>query len=355
MGRLPVIFIVPAALLRDDLAELPELLSIVRLGFHGRHRVLIDPAWRAEPSAHPLHSWLRTRAAPEARWLREAFDAALRSAPTPERVAVRVSDVATSRWATSTPTLTVADAFALAHAPLHLLLEDFEDDASLLFWAGRALQSPSWTRIEMARRNGWLEVEHGGGNGSMQRRVDSLDAGRALRTWVMFDHDGLQPGDDNRSSQAKRLAESCARKGIKPHGLARRSIENYLPTELLDRWARDHFKDETEGSATRTETLARRRALVDAFQRLTNEQRRHYYLREGLRKDATRNVGLTPVFSMISSEDQAELACGFDQYDRGGVSRLFADPRAQVKPGVLNDDGSAGELRVILDSIVARL
>ncbi len=355
MGHLPVIFIVPAALLRDDLPELPELLSIVRLGFHGRHRVLTDPAWRAEPSAHPLHSWLRTRAAPEARWLREAFDAALRSSPPPERVAVRLTDGATSSWATSPPTLTVADAFTLAHAPLHLLLEDFEDDASLLFWAGRALESPSWARIERARRSGWLEVEHAGGNGSMQRRVDSLDVGRALRSWAMFDHDGLQPGDDNRSSQAKRLAESCVRKGIEQHGLARRSIENYLPIDLLDRWANDHFKDETEGSATRPETLTRRRALVDAFRRMTREQRRHYYMREGLRKDATRDVGLDPVFSMIPWEDQAELACGFDQYDRRGVSRLFGHPRAQVRAGVLTADGSASELRAILDSIVARL
>jgi hypothetical protein len=355
MGHLRVIFIVPSTLFRDDLEGLPELLSVVRLAFHGRHRVLVEPSWRAEPSPHPLHAWLRGRAAIEARWIREAFDAALRSSPPPERVAVRLAAGATSSWARPTPTLTVADACSLAHAPLHLLLEDFEDDASLLFWAGRALENPSWARIEKARRHGWQEVEHGGGNGSMRRRVDALDASRALRTWVMFDHDGLQPGDDNRSPQAKRLAESCARRGIEPRWLARRSIENYLPPELLDRWAKDHFKGEDDGRFTSEEKLARRRALVDAFQRLTADQRRHYYLREGLRKDANREVGLPSVFSMIPWEDQAALACGFDEYDREGVSRLFGHPRAQVKAGVLKDDGSAGELRTILDSIVARL
>jgi hypothetical protein len=350
-----MIFIVPSTLFRDDLKALPELLSIVRLAFHGRHRVLVEPSWRDEPSAHPLHAWLRTRGAPEARWIRDAFDAALRSAPAPERVAVRLTDAGTSTWTPPKPTLTIADAFALAHAPLHLLLEDFEDDASLLFWGGRALQSPSWTHIEKAWRNGWLEVEHGGGNTSMRRRVEALDPGRALRTWVMFDHDGLQPGDGDRSPQAKRLAESCARQDIKPHGLARRSIENYLPPELLDRWAKDHFKDENDSSFTPEERLVRRRALVDAFQRLTVDQRRHYYLREGLQKDASRTLGLSPVFSMIPWEDQAALACGFDAHDRDGISRLFGHPRAQVKAGVLKDDGSAGEMRVILDSIVARL
>lgn len=343
-----MIFRIQGALFRDDLGELPELLAIVRLGFRNRHRVYLDPP------GHPLDGWLNSRPKGEAAWVRAAFECSLRSQPATERVEVRVVEGAT-RWTENPPELCIADAYRLAHMPLRLLLEDFDDDADFIRWAGRALEGPHWIRVFRSLERGWAEVEHGGGNTSMRRKVEVLDNFHARRTWVMFDHDGLVPGDANRSGDSRRLLECCDAQGVRRHPLHRRSVENYLPPVLLERWALDQFRRAESERVTPLDLLVRRQGAVEAFKRLTPAQRRHYYFREGLGKDATRDGSLPAPFTTLAWEDQAALACGFDSLDNDGITRLFGDPRAVVKARVLREDGSDGEVSAILESIVEAL
>lgn len=343
-----MIFRIQGTLFRDDLGELPELLAVVRLGFRRRHRVYLDPP------GYSLDGWLNSRPLAEAAWVRAAFDFSLRSQPATERVEVRVAE-GTTRWSAEPPELCVADAHRLAHMPLRLLIEDFEDDAHFIRWVGHALEGAHWLRLNEALAHGWAEVEHGGGNTSMCRKVDALDLFQVRRTWVMFDHDGLTPGDSNRSNNSRLLRERCDARTVRRHPLMRRSIENYLPVVLLEHWAKDHFKSEDEASFTRPEVQERRQGAVDAFKRLLPAQRRHYYFREGLRKDAARGGSLPAPFANLPWEDQVALACGFDAHDGAGITRLFGDPRARVQPRVLREDGSYGEAAAILKSIVEAL
>jgi hypothetical protein len=182
---------------------------------------------------------------------------------------------------------------------------------------------------------------------------------RAQRTWVMFDHDGVEPGDDKRGPTPLKLVEHTATRDVGAHCLARRSIENYLPLVLLRRWAKGDFDDPNR--LIPQEERERRHVLVGAFARLKPTRQHHYYFREGLRKDARRDGTLPPVWAPTEVDDQIKvddlwaLACGFDALDRDGITRLFGHPGARVKASVLRDDGSHDEAKAILRSIAEAL
>lgn len=358
-------FLLAQELFRDEGGDPHGLLTILRLAFEGRHVVCVE-------EGADFAAWLGRRSDPERDWVRRAVDDSLRSAPHIEKVVVRVCAAASSRWSARPPELTVADACALAHAPLRLVLEDFEDDAHFLRWLGGALDDPFWRRVDYAMRRGWAEVVHGGGTGSMLRLVKALDDGRtdlpwgmvdasdrlkpsqrAQRTWVMFDHDGVEPGDDKRGPTPLKLVEHTAKRGVRGHGLARRSIENYLPLVLLRRWAKGDFDDPDR--MIPPEERGRRHVLVDAFARLKPIRQHHYYFREGLRKDARRDGTLPPVWAPTEVDDLWALACGFDALDHDGITRLFGHPGARVKASVLRDDGSHDEAKAILRSVAEAL
>lgn len=363
-----MIFQLSRELFAKDSSDLPDLLTILRLAFDGRHVVFVEDNTAFE-------SWRSRRTQPEQHWTREAIESSLRGVPHVEKFRARVCASTTSNWRASPPELSLRDAALLSRAPLRLVLEDFEDDACFLRWIGRAINDATWDKIDDAMKRGWIEVVHGGGNGSMRRLVDALDGTRTdlpwgmsdgdchlkaglrpERTWVMFDHDGLAPGPGQRGANAGKLAARCSERRVAHHGLERRSIENYLPLALLQRWARADF--DAREQLTTPEIAARRRLLVDAFSVLKLAQRRHYYFREGLRKDAIRDQNdprrdgsLPEVWASLSFEAQAALACGFDGCDRDGITRLFQHERAQVQRRLLQQDGSDGEARAILRSI----
>lgn len=360
-----MIFTLTRELFRKDDEGSQELQSILRHAFVERHVVLVE-------TGNDYDTWLARRTEPERAWIEQAVDGSLRRAPYAEKVVVRVVAGHRSNWASTTPELVLADAAVIANAPLRILLEDFEDDAHFVRWIGRAVDDAHWHRIDGAMKLGWAEVVHGGGNGSMLRLLHALDEGNATlpwgmldthghlkvalrseRTWVMFDHDGVTPGAEQRGATARKLAEACKARRVHHHGLERRSIENYLPLVLLKRWASGEY--DSPDKSMNDVTRARRAALVQAFEALDPGQRRHYYLREGLSKDAGRDGTLQPPWDKLPVETQFALACGFDAFDRDGITRLFGDARAQVKATALHEDGSLGEARAILRSIVEAL
>lgn len=344
-----------------------DLLSVLRHAFEGRHRVHLE---RSLPG---FRGWIRRRTNAEQAWIELALDASMRdlTSGSPHRARVLVTPA--SRWDLAVPELNTLDAAKLAAAPLRLLLEDFSDDGHFLAWIGKALGNAAWTRVRDSMLRGWVVVAHGGGNSSMRRLLCALapDAsprpwgladGRGVirpdhhlcRHWVMFDHDGTAPGDDHRGANAARLAETCQGLGVRHHALQRRSIENYLTGPLLQRWSTGSFED--AGTHLRPDVLQSRQQLCRAFSRLTKSQQGHYYFREGLRKDADKDLGApAAAFASLSCVDQWALACGFDAYDRRGITRLFSDPRAAVSRQALLNDGSYSEAAKILQSIVEAL
>jgi len=87
----------------------------------------------------------------------------------------------------------------------------------------------------------------------------------------------VEPGDDKRGSTPQKLVEHTVKRGVRAHGLARRSIENYLPLVLLRRWATGDFDDPNR--LIPPEERERRHVLVGAFARLKPTRQRHYYFR----------------------------------------------------------------------------
>lgn len=341
-----------------------ELVTILRCAFEGRHRVSVDT------DAAPVKRWLDRCLPHERAWIDEAVVNSARDFDGGGAFTVRVSSTHIASGSSVPLRLRLREAAALALAPLRLLLEDFEDDAHFLYWIGTALDNAAWRHVDKAMRNGWIAIEHGGGNTSMLRLLRALEPGRAprwgfttpagvlradrhpKRLWVMFDHDGTQPGDAARSANAQRLAEACTRFNVRHHPLRRRSIENYLPLTILNRWRSGDFED--DHVALNAMAREQRRRLYDAFAALSVDQRRHYYLRDGLRKDA-REGELPATFASLALEAQGALACGFDALDKRSITRLFSDGRARVGAGALRVDGSHDEAVAILQSIVEAL
>lgn len=346
--------------------ELHDLLSLLRHAFDGRHRVHV------EPSGARFRAWLQRRSDAERAWVTQALDASMRNLTSGSPRRARVLPTDASRWDEEVLDLSVRDAARLASAPLRLLLEDFEDDGHFLAWVGKALGNSMWSTVREAMLHGWIVVAHGGGNSSMLRLLRALkpdasprpwglaDARGVIRPdhqlcrhWVMFDHDGTEPGDSHRGANAEKLATTCRDLRVRHHALGRRSIENYLPEPLLQRWSRGDF--DAPGIQRRDELLAQRQRLCDAYSRLSKDQQRHYHLREGLRKDSVSETGVPAAFTSISDEDRGVLARGFDGCDRHGITRLFSDPSAAVSTRTLRNDGSHREAAQIIQSIVEAL
>lgn len=359
-------------LLADDVFardgdDLLDLLRVLRLAFDGRHRVHL------ERSGQGFRGWITRRTSAERAWIEQALDASARDLSSGSPRCAKVLGVVLSRWDLDVPELNVGDAARLASAPLRLLLEDFADDGHFLAWIGKALDNSAWSRVRDAMMRGWIVVAHGGGNSSMLRLLRALapdasprpwgleDARGAIRPdhhpcrhWVMFDHDGTEPGDDRRGATAAKLAETCRSLRVRHHALRRRSIENYLPGPLLLRWSTGNFED--AATRVRPDVIESRRRLCDAFSRLSKDQQRHYYFREGLSKDADKELGVpAAAFASLSCADQWALACGFNRFDGAGITRLFSDPGATPRAQALREDGSYNEAVEILQSIAEAL
>ena len=362
-----MLFLLADDVFAQDGDDLLDLLRVLRLAFEGRLRIHIGRAGQG------FRSWITRRTDAERAWIELALDASARDLPSGSPCCAKVLGAAASRWDLDVPELSVGDAARLASAPLRLLLEDFADDGHFLAWIGKALGNSAWSKVRDAMRRGWIVVTHGGGNSSMLRLLRALgpdasprpwgleDARGGIRPdhhpcrhWVMFDHDGTEPGDDRRGATAAKLAETCRTLRVRHHPLRRRSIENYLPSVLLQRWSTGTFEEPARRVAP--DVLQCRQRLCDAFSRLSKDQQRHYYFREGLRKDADRETGaIDAAFASIPCADQWALACGFDAYDKRGVTRLFSDPRAAASAPALREDGSYNEAVEILQGIAEAL
>lgn len=208
-----MIFILARELFGDD-SRARELLSILWLGSSARHVVLVEVGQHYD-------AWLERRTASERAWVSEAVTDALRRHAHPEKVCVKVVTAAHSNWRATPPELSPDDAVVLAHAPLRLVLEDFEDDAQFICWIGRAVDDPNWRRIDHAMRHGWIEVVHGGGNGSMLRLVRALDDEGSALPWGMLDARGAHraPGLTFQGLHVPRRPHRDGRSGDGGHGL----------------------------------------------------------------------------------------------------------------------------------------
>ena len=145
-----------------------------------------------------------------------------------------------------------------------------------------------------------VEYLHGGGTGELckliKRRVgETVAQGIRFRAVTVTDSDARFPGDQERMKKALEIEEVCRNNDIPCIVLNRRTIENYIPDEVLQGWA-----DEPGNQAVIE--------LVNAVCSLTAEQRDHLPMKKKLpidKKLASEEVAL---YASIPAQQRDTLA-----------------------------------------------
>lgn len=282
------------------------LLSLLHLGYEGRHLMTSDPLEDVR-----VAQWLAARSDDESQSCRLAFEAGLREqSRTQPAFSVRVQTGGFSpRVERRELILSLPDALVFLRSEFRVLVEDNSRDREFVL----AIAKPEWRKrlLEMETK-GWLRFEHGGGITRMPETIGVAKQSPLARfcLWVLFDSDSLAP--DNPSDPVRSLMALCG-ENIAFHCLERRAVENYLPLLALEHWA-------AHSSAGRERSDNRKRTFR-AYGSMTPSCRSHYNMKHGFHGDADRddrdNVGT--LYDDLPPQTRQALEHGFGS----AIAKLF--------------------------------
>ncbi|XXT22388.1 hypothetical protein WME94_12590 [Sorangium sp. So ce429] len=201
----------------------------------------------------------------------------------------------------------MGEALDLLQRPYRILVENgFTDRAFLLSMSDRATREFLEERIS----RDWIEAEHCGGLGELEKRAKEVrrHVATRMRCSALFDGDAMRPGEP--SSKSESIRRLCY-PDVHHHQLDRRTIENYLPRAALDRWCQ----------LAQGRTRLERRAQVEALFALREDQRAHYNMKEGFEKDAPNAHRAGGLFDAVPGETRRLLDKGFDRH----IANLYRD------------------------------
>ena len=186
---------------------------------------------------------------------------------------------------------------------------------------------------------GWVQIVHGGGLGDLKRQVEE-EFGRAnganLRAFSLFDSEAVVPGQP--CADSVQLKETCQRLGMKHLQLARRAIENYLPSGALAMWCH---------SLKRTKRLG---GVLRSFLRMNRAQKSHFNMKGGFKADRKHNSSAGTLFNNLDAKQLAELELGFGSR----VARCFERPEL-VPKRELEEDGGWPEVRPAIGTMFSMI
>jgi hypothetical protein len=183
--------------------------------------------------------------------------------------------------------------------PLLIMMENRFSDGRLID-AALTFLAPAIVRKHREIAPKAIRYDSPGGNGELPKLIQEYEAkaredGMPLRAIVLTDSDAEVP--EAVSCDALNVSQACNDAGIQCCILRKRSIENYIPDEVLDAWL------PYPGYLRRT---------LDALKRLNVEQRDHFPMKKGLKLGAARDV-VKSLYQGVSVADQADLEQGFGQ------------------------------------------
>jgi hypothetical protein len=192
-------------------------------------------------------------------------------------------DIQNSDWDAKIPIAKIDDVDYLLKLPLTVALENSRNDRNFLL----SLCKPSLRErlIDLEKQQCLGFVGGGGINeliNNMQGKYIDHPANRH-KYWVLFDGDAALPGKISETSNT--LIDICKANNFDNfHCLTRRAIENYLPIS-------DNTNIEELYSLFNVDNDEFHQQLK-CFSGLTKDQRYHYHMKEGLRKDNCKSSGL---------------------------------------------------------------
>ncbi|WP_437927159.1 hypothetical protein WMF37_50425 [Sorangium sp. So ce291] len=285
-----MIVTVDRRLFQQGLLALVRCLRFVFAASTREHVLLTDPVWDAEDDTHPVRVWLNALSSEVQEAVQNELERSLDKAATMTAHAarLRVEPIAESRW--DAGVLTPEDALRAMYTPLWLALENGRNDLEFL---RRILERHDRAELDKHIAEGLVEIPLGGGTGELAAflaRLKKPDGAtswiRRLRSWAMFDRDAHSSDPRQPSATSEKLRDHVVSMQ-KPwpfpgHQLGRRTIENYLPFEALDKWAEDG----------RESDRTRRRQQVEAFKSADfgSARRACFNMKEGFEKDVAQEV-----------------------------------------------------------------
>lgn len=257
----------------------------------------IDDGWHVwdttsllNPDIIKTTTWIRDRG-PQGARLHEILDRSVRRdtwTPRPHGRHVRVTV-----HPNGTDDLSPEEAFRLADEPLQILVENRYSDGAFV---KRAV-----TELDKALRKLWhqpgepIRFDSLGGPGQMLEHIERRMQEKPYRPRlvVVVDSDRKGPGETE-SHTARTLRRKCDEWGIPCWVLAKREAENYLPITLLSQ---------------RKDVGADHAQLVEAWDRLTDDQKNFFDMKDGLPEELS--TAEQELFDGLLPADWKVLSRGF--------------------------------------------
>lgn len=186
--------------------------------------------------------------------------------------------------------------------PVAVIVENERSDGAFL---AATIQALGRFDIWFAFERHWIVLDHAGGYGEIEKRIERyfLRTKGPRRVMVLADSDRMCPGHESRTEAHVR--DVCTRHGVPFAVLNKRTIENYLPVGALQR--------------------SPRRDCYQAFLKLRTEQRDHYNMKKGFARDARGNCEIPAeqqnLFEHVPATVLANLIGGFG----GDAWKFFCD------------------------------
>jgi hypothetical protein len=313
------------------------IIQLICMAFEGRHRVF--------PRIHPeaLDKWLSRHSSNVVDKCKFCIEESLTAASLDncdQDVQVRPR---TDDW--SNLKLSPDSALTFLQSPIEVWFENDLNDSSFLLSCVTDETSKKLREFEERR---WVQFQNAGGIGSMSSRISRMAENRRRSTIFIFDSDSRLPGV--RSRQAHAVITACNERHIQYHCLSRRSIENYIPTKTLKKWA---YHPGVQGRDSRV-----RKQRVRAFESITEEQRFFYNLKLGFDGDVAGNTNgewisrkdeIDRLFVGISDENRNHLRSGIQKDIATQIYGKIAIPYTQ-----LWEYGTSNELNEIAQNILRK-
>ncbi len=234
-------------------------------------------------------TWVLDRGA-QGEWVREMLVASIQrgawsSGPHGRRLRVTARPVGYDE-------LDPEDGFRFADEALIILVENRISDGAFVT---RVVTELDRSLHRLWRRPGNpVRIDSLGGGGQMPNEVERLARQRPRpRLVAIIDSDRKGPGDTD-SQAAQRLRRICERYDVPCWVLAKRESENYLPRILLEQ---------------RQDAGAEHARMVEAWDRLSDDRKDFFDMKEGLRNAHTEIE--QDLFADMPSNDRRVLSQGF--------------------------------------------
>ncbi|MBB5761395.1 hypothetical protein HNR01_001007 [Methylorubrum rhodesianum] len=227
------------------------------------------------------------------------------------------------------PRFTLEDAIGRVTRPMRIWIENDRNDRQ--FWLSHMRSDVRQFFLDMEQQR-LVQFDSRGGLGELRMALQELFTRSIIDkhdSMVLFDSDAGTPG--NISAEAALMTEFCQQASLRHHCLSRRAIENYIPKSALYAWVFE------KGGKER----GRRKKIVDAFFRMTPEQRYHFRLKSGW--DSSPSPPVSALYSSVATADHMTLAQGI----AGDIAMVYVTHHASIEAWAVRDGMDQGVQKTV--------